>query len=145
MVMRPKQRRERVSTPRPRYVDNETFLDSLTHLQALLDMETESDRLVVCQAALLFISWSSNNDLKDGLHWTGVALTQAYSIGLQKSALASTAAPDRRLKRRIWWTIVMKEADVCLSMGKPPRILPFDIPMLDCHDFENKIGHVNDN
>lgn len=95
--------------------------------KALLDIEVESDRMVVCQAALLFISWSSNNDPKDGLHWTGIALTQAYSIGLQKN-------PKSRLKRRLWWTLVMKEADVCLSMGKPPRILVLDQPILDDFD-----------
>ncbi|EXJ68570.1 uncharacterized protein A1O5_08364 [Cladophialophora psammophila CBS 110553] len=99
--------------------------------KALLDMEVEPDRMTTCQAALLFISWSSNNDPKDGMHWTGIALTQAYSIALQKTANNA----DSPLKRRLWWTLVMKEADVCLSMGKPPRIMALDQLMLDHADF----------
>ncbi|OAP65107.1 hypothetical protein AYL99_01079 [Fonsecaea erecta] len=72
-----------------------------------------------------------NNDPKDGLHWTGIALTQAYSIALQKTANNA----DCPLKRRLWWTLVMKESDVCLSMGKPPRMMALDQLMLDHADF----------
>ncbi|KAH0847266.1 hypothetical protein FOPE_00342 [Fonsecaea pedrosoi] len=102
-------------------------------LMALLDMEVEPDRITVCQAALLCISWSSNNDPKDGLHWMGIALTQAYSIALQKAANST----DSPFKRRLWWTLVMKEADVCLSMGKPTRIMALDQLMLDHADFSS--------
>lgn len=107
--------------------------------EALLNLDVETDHLVNCQAAMLFISWAKNNGIRDGLQWSGLALSHGLSINLHQSAsTALDTSAMRKLKRRIWWTILMKDADVCLSMGKPPRVASHNVPMLQNQDFERE-------
>jgi len=97
------------------------------------------DRLVVCQAALCFIGWSSNNHFKDAMYWSGIAISQAHSLRLQREdAYADLEEGERRLRRRLWWIVVMRECDVSLSMGRPPRIWPHGLRMLDHDDFSDR-------
>lgn len=98
-------------------------------------MDVEVDRVCICQAALLFVSWTSKNDRKDGYYWSGLALGHAYSLNLHKFAVGIPSTNAERLRRRLWWTTVFKEADVCLAMGKPPRLMTHDIPELTFNDF----------
>lgn len=94
-------------------------------------MEAETDRLILCQAAILFISWASTKHSKDAFYWLGIAISYAYSLGLH-TLEPDTARPkdEQLLRHRIWWTLVMREGDVCLCLGRPPRIWPQKLPPL---------------
>lgn len=97
----------------------------------MFDLEAETDRLVLCQAAILFISWSSSKHYKDAFYWIGNAISSAYSVKLQQPESHASLPDDvQRLRSRIWWTLVVREADVCLTMGRPPRIWPGRMPLL---------------
>jgi hypothetical protein len=103
--------------------------------QALLELNAETGRLVTCQAALLLVGWSTNNDPKDGFHWSGIAINQAFSMSLHKPiSTTSTRGQDSLFRKRLWWTVVMQEADVCLSTGRPPRLTTSDTPEFQIYD-----------
>jgi hypothetical protein len=92
---------------------------------------------VSCQAALLFISWSASNHRKDAIYWTGVAISQAYSLRLHKEVTSTGLGDvDTRLRRRLWWVLLMREADVMLAMGQTPRLCARGMPMLHHGDFD---------
>lgn len=86
----------------------------------------------------MFISWSTNNHIKDAFHWLGVAISQACSLKIQRpDSCCSLPKSEQALRQRIWWSLIMRECDVCLSMGRPPRISPHGTPMLQQEAFVN--------
>ncbi|OAL37978.1 hypothetical protein AYO20_02811 [Fonsecaea nubica] len=52
--------------------------------KVLFDLETELDRIVLCQSAVLLVSWSQDDHRIDLVHWIGVAISQAYSLKLHR-------------------------------------------------------------
>ncbi|KAH0840706.1 hypothetical protein AYO21_00640 [Fonsecaea monophora] len=108
--------------------------------KVLFDLESELDRIVLCQSAVLLVSWSQDDHRMDLVHWIGVAISQAYSLKLHReehNARADASAVDH-LRRRIWWSVVMKECDVSLAMGYAPRIHLANVRMLNMQDFRDE-------
>ncbi|OAP59607.1 hypothetical protein AYL99_06905 [Fonsecaea erecta] len=108
--------------------------------KTLFELETEKDRMVICQASLLLIGWASRSNLKDATYWLGTAIAQAHVLKLHRSEHVSSIHPlpkqqrKRNLRRILWWSILMKECDLCMSIGQPPRVWPFGTPMLTMND-----------
>ncbi|KIW90287.1 uncharacterized protein Z519_08931 [Cladophialophora bantiana CBS 173.52] len=107
--------------------------------KTLFELETEKDRIVICQASLFLIGWASRSNLKDATYWLGTAIAQAHVLKLHRSEPASLMNPakqqrKRNLRRILWWSILMKECDLCMSIGQPPRVWPFGTPMLNMTD-----------
>ncbi|KIW33427.1 uncharacterized protein PV07_00279 [Cladophialophora immunda] len=109
-----------------------------TKAKVLFDMDVETDRLVACQAAMLLISWGSYEHSRDPFYWMGIAISEACSLRIHRPE-ADTNLPknEQRLRQRIWWTIIMKECDVCLTLGRPPRISPHRTPLPQHDAFTN--------
>jgi hypothetical protein len=104
-------------------------------------MGAENNRLIVCQVALLFIRWSTSQDPKDGFHWSGIAINEALCLLLHKQLSVSTMPNlDLRFRKRLWWAVVMQEADVCLATGRPPRLTTCAAPDFDLYDAIDAIG-----
>ncbi|KIW90966.1 uncharacterized protein Z519_08749 [Cladophialophora bantiana CBS 173.52] len=115
-----------------------------TKAKVLFDMDVETDRLVACQAALLLISWGSNEHSRDPFYWMGIAISQACSLKIHKAESdANLPKNDQLLRQRIWWTIIMKECDICLTLGRPPRISPHRTPLLQHEAFMNRSQTTN--
>lgn len=55
----------------------------------------------------------------------------------QPESHVSVPKDVQRLRLRVWWTLVVREADVCLTMGRPPRIWPRGMPPLLQESFVN--------
>ncbi|KIW35563.1 uncharacterized protein PV07_02253 [Cladophialophora immunda] len=107
--------------------------------KTLFELETEKDRIVICQASLFLIGWASRSNLKDATYWLGTAISQAHVLKLHRSEQTSSMNPPkqhrkRNLRRILWWSILMKECDLCMSIGQPPRVWPFGTPMLTMSD-----------
>lgn len=98
-------------------------------------MNAGVSRLVICQAALLLVGWSTNTDPKDGYHWMGIAINYALSMNLHKQfSTSSRWNIDNSFRKRIWWTVAMLEADVCLCTGRPPRVNTSEVPDFSIYD-----------
>ncbi|OQV04832.1 Fungal specific transcription factor domain-containing protein [Cladophialophora immunda] len=119
-----------------------------TKSKLLLDLDVESDRMIACQASLLLMSWSSREDSKDPMYWVGSAINHAFAMRLQEEHTKMAErrrSADQRLKRRIWWTIVVRECDVAMNLARPPRLRPRDDHLLDHDDFSNEVDLSNIN
>ncbi|KAH7143482.1 fungal-specific transcription factor domain-containing protein [Dactylonectria macrodidyma] len=92
--------------------------------KALYDADYESDRvLLVAVMLLLGFWWSGPDDQKDTCHWVGCATTLAQSLGFHR--IVSQPAMSQRMKslrRRIWWTIYMRDRHTSQAFGRPCRI-----------------------
>ena len=79
------------------------------------------------------------DDQKDCWYWMGLALSTASTIGLGRD----TERPDinekeRRLRRRLWWSCVMRDPIIALGTKRPAHIrqADYNIPMLTIDDFD---------
>jgi hypothetical protein len=85
------------------------------------------------------IWWKGPNGKKDGWHWLTIALSQARSIGLHRDDNAQHFSPKTRaLRRRLWWSCVIRDTFASLAKNRIPRIraFDFDVPQLTLQDFE---------
>ncbi|PKY05990.1 hypothetical protein P168DRAFT_232916 [Aspergillus campestris IBT 28561] len=94
----------------------------------LFHIRHENDRLQMAQAALLFVWHLENSDSVCGgsYYWLGIAQRIAFGMGMHRdlSRQASSRLPawERRLNRRIWWTLFQMEVFSCLEHGRPCMI-----------------------
>ncbi|KAL2406065.1 Cutinase transcription factor 1 beta [Exophiala dermatitidis] len=110
-------------------------------IKLLYDFDYETDRVTVVQATLLMTYWyDSPDDPKDVWHWLGVAISVARTIGLNcDTSRATLMSPQqRRLWKRIWWSLYMRDRLIAIGMRRPMRINDgdFDVSMLEVSDFE---------
>ncbi|RSL85118.1 hypothetical protein CEP51_003531 [Fusarium floridanum] len=125
-------------------------------VRLLYDFNAESDRVVIIQALLLMTLWyETPNEHRNTWHWIDVAISQAFAAGLHRDPPFLSAPPlirIQRLRRRIWWTCLMRDRLVSLGMKRPPRINDEDycVTMLEMADFapadlpENERGQLQD-
>lgn len=86
--------------------------------------------------------WYEGPDVeKDSWHWTGVAVSLAQRIGLNRNPTGCKTMSDsrRRLLKRLWWSCYMYDRLIALSLQYPTRIddEDFDVPMLSDDDFKD--------
>ncbi|KAJ9640155.1 hypothetical protein H2204_003380 [Knufia peltigerae] len=107
--------------------------------QTLYDMDFESDRLTLVQSLLLMSLWCDNPDAhKQSWHWSGIAISLAQMIGLNRDPAALQIPPEQKtLRKRIWWCCFMRDRLISLGMSRPMRIRDgdFDTPFLRVEDF----------
>ncbi|KAI1608336.1 transcriptional regulatory protein [Exophiala viscosa] len=107
----------------------------------LYDSDYETDRMTIAQAALLMTYWhESPDDLKDGWHWLGIAISHT-TVAIRTCNVAqpsSTEAQNKRAWKRVWWSCYMRDRLIAIAMRLPMRIRhgDFNMPMLDLSDFE---------
>lgn len=119
----------------------------------VFDMRHENDRMHLVQAAMLF-SWhlqDGDNSGANSWYWLGVACRIAFGLGMHRSGtrdpLTADRMPlgDRRIWRRIWWTLYQAESMAALEHGRPPMIRAgdFDQEPLCKEDFVETNGLLN--
>ncbi|KAJ9157327.1 hypothetical protein NKR23_g302 [Pleurostoma richardsiae] len=98
------------------------------------------DQLSRVQAAfLLHNMWSSPNATMDPWTWLGLATRLAQNMGMHRStARSSLKESDRRLWKRIWWSLYSRDMQIASALGKPTMInaADCDVQQLDVDDFE---------
>lgn len=108
--------------------------------QLLYDFDYELDRISLVQALLLMTYWyETPDDQKDTWHWMGVATSLAHTIGLHRNPERSSMDMKRRkLWKRMWWALFMRDRMIALGMRRPTRVKSedCDVPMLTLDDFE---------
>ncbi|KAL1865927.1 hypothetical protein VTK73DRAFT_5011 [Phialemonium thermophilum] len=104
------------------------------------DNSDAGDQLSRVQAAfLLHNMWLSPNATLDPWTWLGLAIRLAQNMGMHRStARSSLKDSDRRLWKRIWWSLYSRDMQMASALGKPPMIreLDCDVEDLDLDDFE---------
>ncbi|ODM21569.1 Cutinase transcription factor 1 alpha [Aspergillus cristatus] len=108
--------------------------------KALYDANYEDDRVTIVQAlVLLGWYWEGPEDVtKNVFYWTRVAMVVAQGSGMHRSVESSQLSkPDKRLWKRIWWTLFTRDRSVAVALGRPIGINTddSDVGMLTEEDF----------
>ncbi|RSL74788.1 hypothetical protein CEP53_000037 [Fusarium sp. AF-6] len=105
---------------------NRTEAKSLLYTRArlLFRADWEKDKTTLLQSLFLMSFWRGwPSDVRDVRYWLGVVIGVAESNGLHRSARFTTRnTSTARLRRRIWWSIYVRERHAAASLGLPSRI-----------------------
>lgn len=116
-------------------------LAPMTNTSKLLyDTDYEQDRVCQLQTlVLLSLWWKAPNEQKDGWHWLGLAISLARTMGLHHdAAIKGVDAKTRALRRRLWWSCMIRDTFTSMSCNRVPRVSDADFTTapLTLHDFE---------
>ncbi|OAA80244.1 Transcription factor [Akanthomyces lecanii RCEF 1005] len=113
----------------------------------LYDANVETQSLVVIQSLILLSFWRGRvAEEKDTRHWLGIAISIAQRRGLHRSRKQGSLGPDARvpdrqkkLARRVWWSVYMHEKQTAATLGLPQRVRDedCDVENLEAGDFEH--------
>ncbi|KAK5336505.1 hypothetical protein LTR98_007835 [Exophiala xenobiotica] len=109
-------------------------------VKLLYDLDFEQDRLSLVQTlVLLSLWWEGPNEQKDGWYWSGLSLSVARTIGLNRDVNSKHLSPElRALRRRLWWCCAMRDTIASFGTSRPPRLRDsdFEVAPLTLEDFE---------
>lgn len=108
--------------------------------KALYDANYEDDRVTIVQSLLLLgWYWEGPEDVtKNVFYWSRVATIVAQGSGMHRSVEQSQLSKsDKRLWKRIWWTLFTRDRSVAVALGRPVHINldDSDVDMLTVDDF----------
>jgi len=108
--------------------------------KALYDANYEDDRVTIVQSLLLMgWYWEGPEDVtKNVFYWSRVATIVAQGSGMHRSVEGSQLTKsDKRLWKRIWWTLFTRDRSVAVALGRPCHINldDSDVEMLTEDDF----------
>lgn len=108
--------------------------------KALYDANYEDDRVTMVQSLLLMgWYWEGPEDVtKNVFYWTRVATIVAQGSGMHRSVEGSQLSKsDKRLWKRIWWSLFTRDRSVAVALGRPCHINldDSDVEMLTEDDF----------
>ncbi|CAK7564375.1 MAG: Transcriptional activator of fatty acid utilization [Sporothrix epigloea] len=108
--------------------------------KALYDANYEDDRVTIVQSLLLMgWYWEGPEDVtKNVFYWSRVATIVAHGSGMHRSVEGSQLSKtDKRLWKRIWWTLFTRDRSVAVALGRPVHINleDSDVEMLVEEDF----------
>ncbi|KAJ0414328.1 hypothetical protein BJY00DRAFT_318894 [Aspergillus carlsbadensis] len=103
--------------------------------KALYDMNVEQDRVVLCQVSILLTERIEMTDPKNAIFLIGNAIAHAHNAKLYRQEPISSSTLKRNLRKILWWIVLIKECTLCMGLSQPPRIWPFDTPLVTMRDF----------
>ena len=118
--------------------------------KALYDANYEDDRVTIVQSLLLLgWYWEGPEDVtKNVFYWSRVATIVAQGSGMHRTVEGSQLPKsDKRLWKRIWWTLFTRDRSVAVALGRPVHINldDSDVEMLTEDDFiEDEIDHKSE-
>ncbi|PIG79522.1 hypothetical protein AARAC_000446 [Aspergillus arachidicola] len=116
--------------------------------KVLYDLNVEEDQFTLVQGLLLLSFWHGTPDDTTGCwHWAGLSITHALRIGLQKEVSSRDVdmhPHQRGLRRRLWWSVYIRDCLTALWMQRLPRIPneAANIPILTIEDFGDPISSI---
>ncbi|KAF3769277.1 hypothetical protein M406DRAFT_287398 [Cryphonectria parasitica EP155] len=95
-----------------------------TRARLLFHADWERDQITLIQGLFLMSFWrGESSDVRDVRYWLGVVITLAETCGLHRSTKLTTRDPRMaRIRRRIWWSVYVRERQSAASLGLPMRI-----------------------
>ncbi|PWW74338.1 hypothetical protein C7212DRAFT_353461 [Tuber magnatum] len=108
--------------------------------KALYDANYEDDRVTIVQSLVLMgWYWEGPEDVtKNVFYWSRVATIVAQGSGMHRSVEHSQLSKaDKRLWKRIWWTLFTRDRMVAVALGRPVHINTddSDVEMVQEEDF----------
>ncbi|PVI04448.1 hypothetical protein DM02DRAFT_518795, partial [Periconia macrospinosa] len=108
--------------------------------KALFDANYEDDRVTIVQSLILMgWYWEGPEDVtKNVFYWSRVGIVVAQGSGMHRSVEGSQLSKsDKRLWKRIWWTLFSRDRSVAVALGRPVAINPedSDVEMITEDDF----------
>lgn len=92
----------------------------------LYEVDYETSKTIVIQAVFLMSFWRSGRLLdKHTRHWLGIAITLAQSNAMHR-CLPIRGSRQAKLRKRIWWSVYIRECQCSASLGLPVRIRDSD-------------------
>ncbi|KAK1969273.1 hypothetical protein LY78DRAFT_572423 [Colletotrichum sublineola] len=109
--------------------------------RVLFHSNWEKDEFTLIQSLFLCSFWRGGpTDWRDVRYWLGAVLTLAQTHGLHRSTRFTTKDPHfARMRKRVWWSIYVRERQASVSLGLPCRIRDedCDIEPLTTTDLED--------
>lgn len=109
-------------------------------VRLLYEFNVETDSTAVLQSLVLMSLWYGKwDDRRHTWHWTGLAYDVARSMGLHREPTTRYASEKvRRFRRRLWWSLYIRDRMIALGTRRPMRIRDddFDVAMLTLEDFD---------
>ncbi|KAL2203574.1 hypothetical protein CC79DRAFT_1294587 [Sarocladium strictum] len=113
-----------------------------TRARLLFHADWEKDQITLIQSLFLMSFWRGGpSDVRDVRYWLGVVIGVAESHGLHRSTRFATRDPSKaRIRKRIWWSIYVRERQSAASLGLPSRIRDddCDVEPLRLSDLESE-------
>ncbi|CEL08458.1 hypothetical protein ASPCAL11608 [Aspergillus calidoustus] len=118
------------------FVDARTARNTLyTRAKLLYDLNCEKSILSTIQGSLLLTHHSSSSDLHAGSLWLSIAIQNAIVYNALHPSPAPSANPtaistqgpstkQENIKRRIWWSILLRDRIIPLGLRRHPQITP---------------------
>ncbi|KAK9459569.1 fungal-specific transcription factor domain-containing protein, partial [Lipomyces oligophaga] len=106
--------------------------------KALWDEGYELDDLVLIQSTILLSNWGGRpTDYWNPSAWIDAAVSVAERISMNVASTMSGLTELDKIKRRCWWTLVVRDTFCATLLGKPVRInlSQASVPMLTLSDF----------
>ncbi|KAF4154382.1 hypothetical protein CNMCM6069_009400 [Aspergillus lentulus] len=108
--------------------------------KALYDANYEDDRVAIIQSVLLMgLYWEDPKDVtKNAFYWSRVAGIIAQGCGMHRTVDQSyLSKSDKRLWKRIWWTLFTVDRSIAVAFGWPTYIdlQNCDVEMVTEDDF----------
>ncbi|KIY00796.1 uncharacterized protein Z520_03462 [Fonsecaea multimorphosa CBS 102226] len=111
--------------------------------KALFDTGYESNKITILQSVIILTFWGGGpNNYWNFYSWISTGVTIAEALGIHRSIAGANMHPhDRSLLKRLWWILVIRDAQCGIIVGHPFRvnINHSDTEMLTVEDFENDI------
>ncbi|KAF5241567.1 hypothetical protein FANTH_9078 [Fusarium anthophilum] len=118
----------------------------------LYDLDRATEKLKLIQSVMLLSFWYTDpQDHTGAWYWIGIAISLAQGIGLHRNPRSSSRArkicpQEQALRRRIWWSCVVRDRWVSLAKGRPMRIHSedCDLPFPTSQDVLQELDSVAD-
>ncbi|KAL2867235.1 Zn(II)2Cys6 transcription factor [Aspergillus lucknowensis] len=105
--------------------------------KAIYEADAESSPTVKLQALFMLSFWRGGpSEERDVRFWLGVAISLAQKRGMHMMSKFSHPSKERKLWKRIWWCLYIRDQQSAAALGLPPRIHDEDgdVSMLDRED-----------
>lgn len=92
--------------------------------KSIFDFGYETNKIILLQAVLMLTFWGPHmKTYWNPSSWIDFATNIAASLGIhRRSSLAQYSPVDRMLLRRMWWTVLARDASCASLLGRPFRI-----------------------
>jgi hypothetical protein len=114
--------------------------EMMARIRALYDLGWETKPFTILQCLILMTFFPQKIDEPKGqAYFVGHAVSMAYRFGLHRDAVnLSIQAPSLyHLRKRLWWSLFIRERNLILDQGIPWMIdeNDYDVPMITIDDF----------
>jgi hypothetical protein len=106
-------------------------------VRLLHDLNIEPEGKSMLQSLLLMSLWyGGRNEQRNTWYYTGLALSLAQIMGLHREP--EDSHPEQHLRRRLWWSLYIRDRLIALGTRHPMRIRDddYEVSMLSRQDFD---------